>query len=243
MALQRKLYSEDLFDQLSGEKEQKKDRKFQSGKDKTLERLIGKTGRGGFLDFTGVNLGNYGLDIAVKAGEYIPGSLMYTANDVEKFSIALNQFQENIEYFSEYAGAYLSALIEKCQEPNLIIHTSHLTVPLENIGYQNSNKNIIVNGDVGDWVGYEMCGGSIHVRGNGKNNVGYKMEDGIIIIEGNVDTWGGNMGGGTIIIKGERMGRMTDPQSDVWSTDEREILGGDVYHRDKLIVKDGEMVE
>jgi hypothetical protein len=88
--------------------------------------------------------------------------LRYSAADVEKFSLALAEFQDEGQ-FSKKAGLFLSALINNGNDTDYIIHTGHLK-PILWLGYKNS-KNITVEGNAGDFVGPRMEGGEIHING------------------------------------------------------------------------------
>lgn len=126
--------------------------------------------------------------------------LHYTAEDVEKFSIMLIEF-EGEESFSEKAGLFLSALINNGGDETYTIHTNYIP-EICSLGYKNT-KNIIVNGNVSGRLGYSMEGGSITVKGDAKYSVGFLMENGTIVIEGNVENLLGDvMKGGSITVKG-----------------------------------------
>jgi len=90
------------------------------------------------------------------------------------------------------------------------------------LGFEMEGGRIVVNGNVGnflgkgmrggvievlgnarDWVGLEMRGGRIAVRGNVGSAIGVKMMGGEIIVEGNAGFWiGDDMRGGVIRVKG-----------------------------------------
>jgi formylmethanofuran dehydrogenase subunit C len=129
-------------------------------------------------------------------------NLQYSAKDVEEFSLVLEEFQYE-EGFSNKAGLFLSALINNGNESDYLIHTQHLKMPPGNLGYKNE-KNIIVNGDVGYFVGISMKGGSITVKGNAGGAVGSHMKNGSITVEGNVKGHlGSDMEGGSITVEGD----------------------------------------
>jgi len=124
----------------------------------------------------------------------------YSATDVEEFSIALVEFQ-NEANFSYKAGFFLSALINNCQEDKFVIHTAHLE-HIDHLGFCNT-KNITVDGDVGDFVGRQMKEGTITLIGNAHDFIGSRMEGGVITVAGNAGDWSGyKMRGGTIIVRG-----------------------------------------
>ena len=108
--------------------------------------------------------------------------LTYTAKDVERFSIALAEFQGE-EDFREKAGYFLSALINNCPDSDFVIHTKHLEKKIEYLGLHNT-KNITIDGDAGNVLGREMIGGRITVKGSTRDWAGLFMKNGEIVIEG-----------------------------------------------------------
>lgn len=174
--------------------------------------------------------------------------IRYSAKDVERFSIALAEFQDE-KYFDIKVGLFLSALINKGKDKDYVIHTSHLFKPPNVLGYLN-RKNITVNGDVGDWAGqrmkrgtiivngnaggcvggdmrgYGMKGGTILIRQNASYSVGNCMRGGKIILEGNAGTFFGSwMNGGEIHIQGN------------FESLANNVFVGKIYHKGELIVK------
>ncbi len=127
--------------------------------------------------------------------------LEYSAQDVEVFSVMLSKFQEE-KRFSERAGLFLSALVNNCQEEKFIIRSAHLSMPIDNLGHHNT-KRIIVEGDVGDFLGDEMGCGRIIVNGNAGFGVGAGMKGGVLLVNGNADQVGMGLEGGSIIVEGD----------------------------------------
>ncbi|MDD5171998.1 MAG: hypothetical protein PHF60_03090 [Candidatus ainarchaeum sp.] len=124
----------------------------------------------------------------------------YSAEDVERFSIALAEFQGE-EEFSEKAGLFLSALINNGKDSDYVIHTEHLGEGIHRIGWMNT-KNIIVKGDVSE-SGRDMADGELIVRGNARNGLGVRMEGGRITVKGDSCGLAGyGMQGGAIIVEG-----------------------------------------
>lgn len=148
--------------------------------------------------------------------------LTYSATDVENFSIALAEFQDE-KNFGFKAGVFLSELINNGQDSDFVIHTTHLSSSIDFLGYKNT-KNIIVDGKIGDCIGYEMHRGLITVNGNADDLVGWKTEKGIIIVNGNIGGLvGERMDEGEIHIEGTFVSLGN-------------IRGGRVYHKGELIV-------
>jgi hypothetical protein len=124
-----------------------------------------------------------------------------TTNDVEYFSIVLEEFQEEGN-FPGKAGLFLSALINRGRNGEYVIHTQHLAMPVHFLGIENE-KRIIVNGEAGHHVGRNMKSGSITVEGNAGNMLGFFMQGGNITVEGDTGSYvGERMKGGSISIKG-----------------------------------------
>jgi glutamate synthase domain-containing protein 3 len=127
--------------------------------------------------------------------------LEYSAKDIEKFSIALAQFQEHTQ-FQNRASDFLNVLMEHCKDDEFIIHTVHLdrTIPNLSIG---DMKKLIIDGNAGAYVGGWIEGASITVTGNAGASTGCAMKRGSITVEGNSGKNTGElMGGGMITVNG-----------------------------------------
>jgi formylmethanofuran dehydrogenase subunit C len=124
-----------------------------------------------------------------------------SSKDIEDFCVVLAQFQDEKE-FSIKAGLFLSALIKYSKNTEFVIHTAHLVVPINYIGYRNT-KDIVVVGNAGNTVGDEMRSGTITVKGNVRDYAGNEMKGGSIYVEGDVgERVGCLMDGGEIYIRG-----------------------------------------
>ena len=132
--------------------------------------------------------------------------MTYSTKDVELFSIALAEFQDE-ELFAEKAGLFLSALINGGAETNYIVHTKHLEKELWFLGYQNT-KNIRIKGNAGSSAFDTMETGVVIVEGNCGQVFAKSMKGGTIIINGDAQSWcsAEEMEGGIIIIKGDLKG-------------------------------------
>jgi hypothetical protein len=127
--------------------------------------------------------------------------IAYSASDVERFAIAIAEFQDEKEFHLK-AGIFLSALINSCEDEDFTIQTAHLSNPPKFLGMKNK-KNITVEGSVGDLLGYQNRG-TITVEGDAGVQTGREMEDGRIIIKGNVGcATGFMMVGGLLRIHGD----------------------------------------
>src|SRR3989338_4812134 len=146
--------------------------------------------------------------------------LKCSAKDVERFSIALAEFQEE-EGFAAKAGIFLSVLINHAKGKNFRVCTRHLDVKPDGLGAFNT-KNVVIDGDVDYGVGKLMISGSITVNGNANVRAGFLMLGGTLTINGNSghDT-GYGMAAGKIYVNGNIFPRYGDC--------------GFLYHKGELI--------
>jgi len=165
--------------------------------------------------------------------------IKFTAREVEEFSIALVEFQGQE---SEKAGLFFSVLINYGKDRDYMVHTRHMESVPDILGF-NNKKNIIVNGNIGHYVGSHMRDGSLSVRGNIGNYAGNAMRNGCINIEGNAgDLLGCELRGGKIIVlenAGYRVGTVMKGgeihiEGDIGSIGD--VIHGKIFHRGKLIV-------
>jgi hypothetical protein len=166
----------------------------------------------------------------------------YSSTDVEKFCVALAEFQDE-DQFSSNAGIFLSALINNCTDNDFVINTRHFSEGIALLGYQNT-KNILVSGDVGAALGLEMKCGTITVRGNAGESVGIDMIGRRITVEGHSGMrLGAGMLGGIIEVKGNA-GQLVGTGmrgGEIRIEGECEglphgIAGGKIYHKGKMIL-------
>jgi hypothetical protein len=186
-----------------------------------------------------------------------------SADDIEKFSVVLKEFQEveKLSVIPTRAGRFLSALINKSGDSDFTVHTTHLDVPVEFLGYENKKNitvvggggigagdsmidgRITVEGDVMHQAAMFMSGGSMLVRGDAGRELGREMKGGHIIVEGNVeDSIGRWMRSGRIDVKGnagecvgEGMhGGEIHVHGEIGSIGH--LFHGRIYHKGELIV-------
>jgi len=149
-------------------------------------------------------------------------TLKCTPEDVERFSIALADFQEE-EDFSKKAGVFLSVVINWARGMDYTIQTEHLEEPIDYIGFKNL-KNITVKGNVGENVGAIMLRGSITVEGNAGDWIAPNIVGGKIVIKGDAGKFiAESTTGGEIHLEGK--------YGDISS----EGKGVKIYHKGELI--------
>lgn len=142
----------------------------------------------------------------------------YSAKDVEKFSLALAEFQDET-WFGTRAGMLLSALVNKGKGDGYTIHTNHLAVEIWWLGYENT-RNITVEGRLGRFIGLSMDGGSITINGNVEAYIGISMKKGTMIVNGHAgNNIGYEMKGGEIHLNG------------TYQKLANNIRGGKVFHK------------
>jgi len=228
--LETTLKLNDLFGKLDPEKRVEIIKPKEVKRNETLDRIVEGYEKG---------LENYGLyeedklKIEIPEGEYwyyyiakssAPSEIQ--SKEITEFSLLLEE-HENKKYFENFTGYYLSALINSSRDKDFKIITNYLTKTIDWIGYENT-KNIVVTGNAGWGVGNRMEDGEITVNGNAGWWVGWNMKDGKITINGNAGYGVGNrMEDGEIHLNGdyESLGGY--------------ISGGNIYHKGKLIVRDG----
>lgn len=165
----------------------------------------------------------------------------YTAEDVEKFTIALAEFQDEKD-FSKKAGLFLSALINNGNDTDYTVITNHLSEPLHCFAYKN-RKNIVVEGNVGESFAHYMEAGTVLIQGDAGDHLANRMIDGEITVEGNVGFGAASIQGGKVTIKGNAghsfgsmQGGEIHIEGEYGSISAHYIRSGKIYHRGKLIV-------
>ena len=140
----------------------------------------------------------------------------YDSEDIITFTKMLKFYEKEqypIYWLCWYAGNYINALINNCKSKKIILDTTHLETRLYNLGFRNEKRHIIINGNCGVLLGNEMRSG---------------------LIEANGDCWewiGSCMTGGTIRLNGD------------YAKLSPNIAGGNIYHKNKQIIKDGKPLD
>jgi hypothetical protein len=132
----------------------------------------------------------------------LASKISYSAEDVEGFSLVLQEFVDE-NYIKDKSGTFLAGLINTGSDSSYRIHTSHLSAKPTHIGFLLNGKKIevvgdsgedpapymeagelVVHGDAyGEMIGVNMSGGSLTVEGNAIGNI-YYPESGIIYVKG-----------------------------------------------------------
>ena len=150
--------------------------------------------------------------------------LEYMAEDIEEFCYALDHSDQIPYLITGPAGIYISALTNHAKEKEIRLHLRDLNVKINLLGYRlPSGKQLIVEGNVGDFTGIGLDGGELIIEGSGKNYTGAGMKRGKIVVRHNLGfNTGHGMTGGELIVGGRIKGL-------------GKIVGGKVYERDQLI--------
>ncbi len=123
-----------------------------------------------------------------------------SAQDIRNFSFGIKNY-ESSEVFAA-SGLFLSVLINKSFEEDFEIVTAHLNKLINCVGYKNE-KNVVVNGDLGESAGVRQIGGSLRVKGSVDGSVGSRMTGGKIIVNKDITGLVGyELQGGKIYVKG-----------------------------------------
>jgi hypothetical protein len=190
---------------------------------------------------------DFSLDIYLfsKLALFEDGKTRYGRKDVEGFAAALPGFNgrppAGDRRWGEFAGHFLSALMELSRSRAFRISTRGLDCLLTDIGYRTA-KRIEVLGDVGDYAGSSMQGGSLSVTGSAGNCLGVGMDAGTIEVGNAGKEAGCGMKGGRIVIThdaGESLGEdMRGGEIHVHGkiASLGDVKNGKIFHEGKLVV-------
>ena len=141
-------------------------------------------------------------------------ALGHTPGDIADFVLSMNSLPDPGK--TQFSGGYfVSDLINNCPAESFELHTRHLDLPLNGLGFRNT-KQIAIHGDVGDMLALGMLSGRIIVHGNAGSaqpasgpdaKVGpiaaCNMHGGVLIVEGDVCGVGERMVGGSVFVLGD----------------------------------------
>ena len=163
---------------------------------------------------------------AYSAAVSIVRALHYDQDDIEEFCSELDSAKKIPYMISGPAGIYLSALINHAPEDRIVIRPQDFDRTFHFLGYRlPEGKTLILEGNVGDFIGASLSGGRLEVEGSVGNWCGVGMTNGEIRVTGDAgQKTGESMRGGEIHVDGS-IGSLG-----------RSRLGGKMYQRGKLIV-------
>ena len=122
-------------------------------------------------------------------------------------------------------GIYISALCNNLKEDNIRLRLHDLEPTFHFLGYQlPEGKTLVLEGDMGDFIGAGLSGGKLVIEGSTGNWTGVGMMKGELVINGyvgqNTGEW---MRGGEIYVNGQIQGFG------------KRIFNGRIYQRKKLV--------
>jgi hypothetical protein len=152
--------------------------------------------------------------------------LQYDSDDVEEFCAELDSSSKIPYMISGPAGIYLSALVNHAAEERMVLRLRDYQRTFHFLGYRlPEGKTLILQGDVGDFIGAGLSGGRLVVEGSTGNWCGAGMMKGEIQVGENTGQNTGEwMRGGEIHVEGRIRS--------VGKT----LFGGKIFQRGKLVV-------
>ncbi|MGQ9654238.1 MAG: hypothetical protein ACUVXD_09265 [Thermodesulfobacteriota bacterium] len=151
--------------------------------------------------------------------------LQYDTDDIEEFCAELDSSNRIPYMISGPAGIYISALVNHAQEDRIVIRLRDYQRTFHFLGYRlPEGKVLILQGDVGDFIGAGLSGGRLVVEGSAGSWCGAGMMKGeILVTEHAGQSTGEWMRGGEIHVDGRIRS--------VGNT----LFGGKIYQRGKLL--------
>ena len=152
--------------------------------------------------------------------------LDYDIDDIEELCLELDKGGRIPYLISGPAGIYLSALCNNAKEENIRLRLHELKRTFHFLGYRlPEGKTLVLEGDVGDFIGAGLSGGKLIVEGSTGNWAGAGMMKGeLFITEHTGQNTGEWMRGGEVHVDGRIRG--------IGKT----VFGGRIYQRGKLIL-------
>ena len=157
--------------------------------------------------------------------------LHFDHDDIEEFCAQMDSSNKIPYMISGPTGIYISALINHTEEDRIALSLTDYQRTFHFLGYRlPEGKTLILQGDVGDFVGAGLSGGHLVVEGSTGNWCGAGMTNGEIYIAKQTGQRTGEwMRDGEIHVDGS-----------IWSTG-KTIFGGKIFNRGKQVVpKDDE---
>ena len=152
--------------------------------------------------------------------------LHYDHDDIEDFCSQLDSSSKIPYMISGPTGIYISALINHSREDRIILSLQDYQRTFHFLGYRlPEGKTLVLQGNVGDFIGAGLSGGHLVVEGSTGNWCGAGMMNGEIYITKQTGQRTGEwMRGGEIHVDGS-----------IWSTG-KTVFGGKIYNRGKQII-------
>lgn len=109
----------------------------------------------------------------------------YDIDDIEEFCLELNKEDgRRISWqISGRTGIYLSALCNNVRDEKIHLNVRTIEQKIDFLGYRlPEGKTLVLEGDVGSFVGAGLCGGDLFVEGSTGNWAGAAMQEGRLFI-------------------------------------------------------------
>ena len=153
------------------------------------------------------------------------GDMEYDIDDIEEFCLELDRGNRVPYLISGPAGIYVSALCNNVKDERIDLKLFELKRTFHFLGYRlPEGKTLILDGNVGDFIGTGISGGNLIVKGSTGNWAGAGMLKGQIHIKEhtgqNTGEW---MKGGEIRVDGHIRGIG------------KSIAGGHIYQGEKMV--------
>lgn len=131
-------------------------------------------------------------------------NFQYDQDDIEDFCLELDNSDKTPYMISGPAGIYISALINLAEEDHIVLNLKDYKRTFHFLGYRlPEGKTLILQGDMGDFIGAGLAGGIVEVEGSTRNWLGAGMTKGRILVTGHTGQKTGEwMRGGEIHVDG-----------------------------------------
>ena len=126
-----------------------------------------------------------GIIEAYSVAEQTLRALDYDIDDIEEFCLELNKEDgRRISWqISGLTGIYLSALCNNVRDEKIHLNLRTIKQKIDFLGYRvPEGKTLVLEGDVGSFVGAGLCGGDLFVEGSTGNWAGAAMQGGRLFI-------------------------------------------------------------
>jgi len=150
----------------------------------------------------------------------------YDQDDIEDFCLELDSSDKIPYMITGPAGIYISALINHSRENRIELKLQDYQRTYHFLGYRlPEGKTLVLQGDMGDFIGAGLAGGHLVVEGSTRNWCGAGMTKGEILVTGHTGQKTGEwMRGGKIDVDG--------PIHSIGTVH----YGGKIYRQGNLIV-------